>query len=209
MEKKEILKELGEHLPYSVFGVIAGLVLLGIMSFIGILVGGEEQLPVASEELFHVFHPVHMLLSACVTTAMFWKHEKRFVKALVIGVVGSVGICGTSDIFLPFLSGTLLGVKMHLHICILGHPQIILPFLVVGILIGLLIPQVIEKSTQYSHSMHVLISSMASLLYLTSFGFTEWMHHTGTIFIITILSVMIPCCISDIVFPLLLTRKQE
>lgn len=208
-EKKEILKELGEHLPFSIFGVITGLVLLGILSFIGVLVGGEERLPEASKELFHVFHPVHMLLSACVTTAMFWKHEARFVKALIIGVVGSVGICGVSDILLPFLGGSLLGIKMHLHICILEHPGIILPFLMVGLFLGFLIPGVIEKSTQYSHSMHVLVSSMASILYLASFGFTEWMHHTGTIFIITILAVMIPCCLSDIVFPLLLTGREE
>jgi hypothetical protein len=44
---------------------------------------------------------------------------------------------------------------------------------------------------------------MASILYVVSVGLTGWMEHFGMVFFFTILAVLIPCCISDIVFPLL------
>ncbi|MDI6821742.1 MAG: hypothetical protein QMD66_02535 [Actinomycetota bacterium] len=202
-----VLQELGEHLPYSIFSAAMGLLFLGVLSYIGMLLKAEEVLPKASKELFHVFHPVHLLLSAAATTAMFWSHEKRFLKALIIGFLGAVVICGLSDIVLPFLGGSLLGVNMHLHICILEHPGMILPFVLVGIVAGFLAPLAISKSTQYSHAIHVMVSSMASILYLTAFGLMNWMDFIGSVFIIVVLAVMIPCCISDIVFPLLLTEE--
>ena len=206
---KHLVEELEEHLPYSIFSVALGLLFLGLLTYVAILVGAEQVLPVASKELFHVFHPVHLLLSATATTAMFWKHEKKIFKAFIIGFLGAVVVCGISDIIFPFLGGSLLGVKMHLHICILEHPQIIFPFVLVGIGTGFLAPTAIAKSTQYSHAMHVVVSSMASILYLTSFGLTAWMDSIGSILVIIILAVMIPCCLSDIVFPLLLTEKES
>ena len=74
---KYILVELGHHLPYSIFGITVGLIAMGILSFFAILMNAGSLLPVASSELFHVFHPAHVLISAVATTAMFSKHEKR------------------------------------------------------------------------------------------------------------------------------------
>ena len=148
-----------------------------------------------------------MLFSSMATTAMFWRYERRCLKAIVVGFAGAVGICGISDILMPFYSGRLLGVKMHLHICILEHPQIIAPFVAVGILTGLIVPEV-RKSTIFSHSAHILISSMASILYLVSFGLSEWVQVIGMVFVYMILAVIIPCCVSDIIFPLLLTGEE-
>lgn len=206
MKKKNksthIISELLEHLPYSIFGVIIGIVMMGLLTFVAISLNTKHLLPNAAEELFHVFHPIHILLSALVTTAMFWKHERRFLKALLVGLIGSIAICGVSDILLPYLGGKLFGRQMHLHICILEHPNIIIPFAFIGVLFGFLVPSTIEKSTEFSHSMHVLVSSMASILYLISFGITDWIHMIGGIFLITIVAVMLPCCLSDIVFPL-------
>jgi len=96
---------------------------------------------------------------------------------------------------------------MHWHICRVERPQIILTFTAVGILIGLLVPEV-RKSTIFSHSAHILISSMASILYLVSFGLTEWVPVIGMVFVYMILAVIIPCCTSDIIFPLLLTGEE-
>ncbi|MDI6839334.1 MAG: hypothetical protein QMD71_00535 [bacterium] len=206
---KHILIELAEHIPYTIFGVIIGLISMGILTFIVTAIGREELLPEASYDLFHIFHPIHLLLSSTVTTAMFWKHERKIVKAFVIGFIGSVAICGISDIGIPFLSGTLLGVRMRLHICVIEHPQIILPFVILGIAVSYFVPNIVEKSTQYSHGAHVLVSSMASILYLLSFGFTHWIHHIGSVFIIAVVAVMLPCCVSDIVFPLCFTKKLD
>jgi len=202
-----ILEELKAHLPYSIFSVVIGIIILGILTFIA-EVFGSNDISNPSKELFHVFHPAHLLFSAAATTAMFWRYEKRIFKAIIIGFVGSVGICGISDIFIPYISGFLMGVKMHLHVCIIEHPGLIMPFVIAGLFAGFIVPDTTRKSTIFSHTAHILVSSMASIFYLISFGLVEWVHVVGLVFIYTVLAVMIPCCVSDIVFPLLLTRKQ-
>ena len=197
-----ILLELGHHLPYTIFGVSMGLVLMGMLTFLATLMHSEDSLSVASSEMFHVTHASHILFSAVATTAMFWKHEKRILKAIIVGALGSIGICALSDSIFPTIGGRLLGVQMHMHICILEHPGIIIPFAVVGVIAGFLILGAIEKSTQYSHSVHVLFSSISAILYLIGFGLHEWIHQLGGVFIITVIAVMVPCCLSGIVFPL-------
>ncbi|MEW6615836.1 MAG: hypothetical protein AB1401_10270 [Thermodesulfobacteriota bacterium] len=203
---KDMGTELRHHLPFSVFSVAVGITVLGVISYMSALMG-VINFSQASYRLFHIFHPLHMLFSSMATTAMFWRYERKLVKAIVVGFIGAVGICGISDIVMPFYSGRLLGVKMHWHICIVEHSQIILPFVAVGILTGLMVPEV-RRSTIFSHSVHVLISSMASILYLVSFGLSEWVQVIGMVFVFMILAVIIPCCISDIVFPLLLVGEE-
>jgi len=203
-----IFLQLGYHLPYSIFGVTIALLLMGVLTFFTSLLNGEELLPRASEELFHITHASHILLSTVATTAMFWKHEKAIIKATVIGLIGAIGICSLSDIIFPFLGGRLLGMPMEMHICVIEHPEIILPFAVVGLMAGFFVIGAIEKSTQYSHSGHVLVSSIASLLYLLAYGVHDWVHSLGWVFLITVVSVMIPCCVSDIVFPLWCVHKN-
>jgi len=205
---KYIAVELGYHLPYSIFGIAIGLLAMGVLSFLAILMQAEHLLPEASEELFHVFHPAHVLISAVATTAMFWKHEKRVVKAVLVGFAGSITICGISDILLPFIGGLILGSDMHMHICFMEDPGLVFPFAVVGVIAGLLVTKSFEKSTQYSHSAHVFVSSVASILYLLSFGMTDWIHSIGAVFIITIVAVMIPCCASDIAFPIACVHRD-
>lgn len=212
MEKKNvhIWEELRHHLPFSILSVSTGLILVGILTVITEMLGIYEISPY-SEELFHIFHPVHLLFSAIATTAMFWQHERKFLKTVIIGFVGSVGICGISDIIIPYISGFLLGVHMHLHICIVEHPHIIIPFVFLGILMGFLAPGTLEKQEGviFSHSLHVLVSAVASILYLVSFGVTDWIHRIGIILIYMVLAVVIPCCTSDIIFPLLFTSEKK
>ncbi len=197
-----ILVELGHHLPYTIFGVTMGLMLMGILTFFGILLRSEELLPQAAQELFHVSHASHILFSAVATTAMFWKHEKRMLKAMIVGFLGSIGICALSDTIFPTIGGNILGMGMKMHICVIEHPFLIIPFAVVGVIAGFLIPGSIEKSTEYSHSVHVLFSSISAILYLIAFGLNEWIHLLGGVFLVTVMSVMVPCCVSGIVFPL-------
>jgi len=203
-----VLVELGYHLPYSIFGITVGLIATGILSFFAILMRSEHILPMASSELFHVIHPAHILISAVATTAMFWKHEKTILKAACVGFIGSISICAISDIFLPFIGGLSLGSNMNMHICIIENPGSVFPFAIVGVAAGLLVTKSFEKSTQYSHSAHVFLSSAASILYLLGFGLTDWIHSIGAVFIIIIVAVMIPCCASDIVFPLACVHRD-
>lgn len=205
---KKILVELAHHLPYSVFGVSTGIILMGLLTFFVSVMGREIYLSEASGELFHVFHSCHILFSAVATTAMFWKHEKRLVKAILVGFFGSITICGVSDIFFPYIGGMILGSEMHMHICLIEEPGLILPFAFVGVIAGILVTQSLEKSTEYSHSVHVFVSSVASILYLLSYGLTDWTHVLGGVFMVTIFAVMIPCCASDIAFPLVCIHRN-
>lgn len=207
---KLIWKELTHHLPFSILSVVVGLILVGILTFITEIMGTEDA-SVHFEELFHIFHPAHILFSAIATTAMFWQKEKRFLKAIIVGVVGSLGICGISDIFIPYIAGYLLGAHMHLHVCIVEHPQLILPFLALGVIVGFLAPGTLERSegVVFSHTFHVLISAAASIMYLVSFGVTDWAHRIGAVLIYMVLAVVIPCCTSDIIFPLACTGKIQ
>ncbi len=206
---KFILNSLSHHLPFSVLSVVSGLFFAGIMTFLTEIALIEEPSNYF-EELFHIFHPSHILFSALATTAMFWKHEKKFFKAFIIGILGAVVICGISDILIPFISGLLLGVKIELHICIIKHPDLILPFLILGVFMGYVAPETLEKheGVIFSHSLHVFISACSSIFYLISFGMHEWIEKIGAILIYMVIAVLFPCCSSDIVFPLLFVEKK-
>ena len=212
---KEIRQEFFEHLPYTVFSVAAGLVILGFLTYAAMITApgdapgaANPHFVPAARVVFHVFHPLHILFSAVATVAMFWRHERRWLKAVVVGTVGAAGICGLSDIFLPYLAGLLLGAgEMEVHVCIVHHPQVVLPFLAAGVLLGLALPTSTHKSTIFSHAAHVLISSVASIMYLVSFGLTDWTDAVGLVFLFMVVAVIVPCCASDILFPLLLTGK--
>ena len=207
-KSRYVLVELAYHLPYSIFGITVGLIAMGVLTFFAILMDAEGRLALASGELFHVFHPAHVLISAVATTAMYWKHEKRLIKAIFVGLIGSVVICALSDIFFPFVGGLSIGSNMSMHICIIEEPGLVFPFALIGVVAGLLVPQSFEKSTQYSHSAHIFISSAASILYLLGYGLTDWIHALGAVFFIIIIAVMIPCCVSDIVFPLTCVHRN-
>ncbi len=247
-KKTIILKELSDHLPFSIFFTAAGMAVAGLLLYVAVVAGPvrtpaprHEQPPVtatahdensreqhaeghdhlamprnanvtaASSMIFHLFHPIHLLLSALATTAMFWSHERKLLKAVIIGFIGAAGVCGVSDIFMPFLAGKLLGVdNMHLHWCLIEHTQMVLPFIGLGIVCGLLAPGRISQATQFSHSSHIFVSVIASLFYLLSFGVNNWMDENvfPYVFIIVLLCVTIPCCISDIIFPLLSVSCQ-
>ena len=210
---RNIVMELIAHLPFSIFGVMGAILLMGFITYIIDSLGGEVQ-NIQSHHvsvelsLFHVFHAMHVLISSVVTTAMFWKHDTRNVlKAIVIGVVGSVGICILSDILIPYIGGIFLGTEMNFHICLIEEVNLVWPFVIIGVLSGFAVNKAFERSTEYSHSLHVFISSIASMLYLIGFGINDWMSMITGVFFVTLIAVVLPCCLSDIVFPMVCTHK--
>ncbi|MDP3013268.1 MAG: hypothetical protein Q8M92_03435, partial [Candidatus Subteraquimicrobiales bacterium] len=74
---RHIALELREHLPFTIFSVSGGIIILGLLTFLASLFGAKNMAE-PSQDLFHVFHPLHMLFSAAATTAMFWRHESKF-----------------------------------------------------------------------------------------------------------------------------------
>jgi len=205
---KHIFKELKEHIPFTAIGAATGIVIMLVLIFTNILES-------VSEASFEILHPLHVVASALATTAMYRKYgHKKIWAAVLIGYLGSVGIASLSDAIIPFWGGTILGIDIHLHIPFISTE--ITPFFglpawavvngsaLIGIIIGYFIPQ-----TKVPHMGHVLLSTWASMFYFTAFGVAEWLPLLPLIFVFLFISVWLPCCVSDIVFPLLFTGGKE
>ncbi|HOL34695.1 MAG TPA: hypothetical protein PKW86_02325, partial [bacterium] len=52
-------------------------------------------------------------------------------------------------------------------------------------------------------------SSIASILYLIGYGLTDWIDKIGAVLVFMVFAVVIPCCTSDIVFPLIVTGGEK
>ncbi len=196
-----IWHELRHHLPFTVIGVLASLLFLGIIHWFLLPATGRDE-AATHLEFFHFFHFAHIFLSAITTTAIFLWNERHLGKAIAVGYFATLIACGLSDLFLPYLGGLLLGAPMHLHICLLDDPLPVLLSNTSGIAIGAWLGMKRRRISYVSHGSHVFISSFASLFYLVSFGVDNWLTYSAGLFIITILAVVIPCCSSDIVIPL-------
>jgi hypothetical protein len=192
---KHIIHELKEHAPFTLFGAFTGIIIIMLMNFC--------KMPAKTcSIIFYIFHPIHVLLSALVTTAMFKLHKGKLLPAIIIGYVGSIGIATLSDIIFPYLGGVLLGIEMHFHLGFIEKWWLVNPLAILGIFIGLWRP-----TTKIPHSGHVLLSTWASLFYIIAFGTANWINLLFPIFIILFIAVWIPCCVSDIVFPLLFVKE--
>lgn len=202
-----IREELESHIPYSVGSTVAGMLVLGSLSFIVRWFGSGEAMAGVSAVLFHFFHPGHVFFSAATTTAMFWRHERNVIKLLGIVVLGGVIPCVLSDVLIPYLGGRLVGVAMDFHFDFELHPFWMLFVVFLGMGSGAFITGRLEHSTIFSHSLHVFISTMATLFYLVSYGFSDWSNYLLALAFIGILSVIVPCCLGDIVIPHLFTTE--
>jgi len=201
--------ELGRHAPFTLFGAATGIVCM--LAF--------RNLPHhISYRLFYVFHPAHVVLSAIVTASMFKLHAKRarFLFILLIGFFGSVGIATVSDSLIPYAGELLLGMHIHVHphehtsffehahIGFIEGWYIVIPAAIVGVLIAYFKPK-----TKFPHAGHVLLSTWASSFHMImamAGQLSAWkiLGSFGFLF----LAVWLPCCFSDIVFPLLFVRPQ-
>ena len=159
-----------------------------------------------SHTVFHTLHPVHVLLSALVTTAMYMRYKKGKIWAVIlIGWTGSIGIATISDAIIPYLGGTLLQAQMEFHVPFIEEWWINIVALA-GIAIGYW-----RQTTKIPHFGHVLLSTWASLFYILAFGglVSNWVPLLPLIFLILFVAVWIPCCLSDVVYPLLFVGKKR
>jgi hypothetical protein len=193
---KRITHELKEHVPFTALGAASGIVIMVI-----VVLGNVPSH--ISQTAFLVAHPLHVFLSALVTTAMYIRYRKaKFWVAVLIGWTGSIGVATLSDAIIPYLSGTLLDAQMEFHVPFIEEWWI--NFLALaGIAIGYR-----RQITKIPHFGHVLVSTWASLFYFTAFGIADWIHLLPYVFLFLFLSVWIPCCTSDVIYPLLFVRKE-
>ena len=206
---KQILKELKIHAPFTLFGAITGIII--IIFF--------RNLPSRlSYNIFYVLHPIHIVLSALVTASMYELHECKRISSkcirgkcnfwilLIIGYMGSIGIATLSDSIIPYLGEAILKMPNRgIHIGFIEKWWLVNPLAVIGVTIAYFRP-----STKFPHAGHVVLSTWASLFHIIMAigGALHWFGYV-VVFLFLFLAVWIPCCLSDIVFPLLLIKKNK
>jgi len=199
----KIVNELRHHAPFTAFGALTGII------FMLVFRNMERE---TAHRVFYVFHPLHVFLSAVVTTAMYKRYQcdmngKRcglFSLALV-GYVGAIGIATLSDSIIPFVGEILLRLPhAHVHAGFIEEWHIVNPAAILGIVVAYF-----WTSTKFPHAGHVLISTWASLFHMMmAFGADVSAGQYAAAVVFLFISVWIPCCVSDIVFPLFFVKEK-
>lgn len=227
---KHILLELKGHAPFTLLGVILG---IGFMLLFRNASYNTSHILFA---VFHPAHVVLSAMVTAAMFRIH-ALRRKFLTVLLIGYFGSIGIATISDIIIPHIGSRLLGLDIPTHAQIHPHEDdhehaekrqnhdsehneiqketcmhfgfieewyIVNPAAVLGVLIAFFLPR-----TKFPHSAHVLISTWASSSYLlmsirSEITIAAAIGIFGTLFIAT----WLPCCVSDIVFPLLFVRSD-
>jgi hypothetical protein len=192
---REVGRQLAAHAPFTAVGTASGIALVLLLTLL--------RVPAAvSEAAFWILHPAHVLLSAYVTTVMYRSAGRRtWWLLLLVGWAGSVGIATLSDSVIPFLGELLLALpSRHIHVGFVEKWWLVNPLALAGVALAH-----VGKSTRFPHAAHVLLSTWASLFHVTMAAWSplravEYLAVAAFLF----LAVWVPCCTSDIVFPLLL-----
>lgn len=197
------------HLPIAIFSVAISMVVLSFLSYSD--PSGSNT--VGAHRLFHNFHFLHLLFAATGSVLTFRKYSKNLWLGLMVGFLVPAIFCTLSDAILPYFSGELLGVDMVFHWCFVKKIGTVLPFIFAGMLNGWFMSNHDSNRqlfySQGFHFLHIFISAMASILYLVSFGFSNWYKSIGIVFVLLILVVLIPCTLSDIVVPILFAKRKD
>lgn len=209
-------QELMCHFPYAAFSLALGFIVLSLIHLLtGTGYNDSRQLTESYHILFHSFHYLHLIFAVTGTSIMFFRYSKNVIGGILVSLLAPAIFCTLSDVALPALAGNLLGVHMPVHICFTNLPDLInlLPFMIVGLLNGWMIRQHSESSMGFislaSHFVHILISSLAALFYMVSYGFTYWHDMMGILLVFLLIAVVIPCTLSDIVVPMYFARRKK
>ncbi len=194
MEK--IIHELKHHAPFTALATVIAIVLVFVIH--NLL---NQKI---DEELFHVFHFLHIIASAMVTAAIFYKYKNNFVLAFSIGILGAIIIGSISDVVFPYLGWITLNLDIHFHLPLLEETVMVLLFASFGSLLGIFI-----KLTKYPHFIHVFLSVFASLFYIIIFAAIPSLAYLFGAFFVIFIAVIMPCCLSDIVFPFLFLKNKK
>ena len=190
-------KELKAHAPFTVVGALTGVAIMAVFA--------TAEVPRSlSAKLFWGLHPLHVLLSALVTAGMYRLHSQGNLRATIsIGYFGSIGIATLSDCIIPYLGEAILGLpNKGIHFGFIEKWWLVNPLAAIGIAVAYLWPK-----TAFPHAGHVLLSTWASLFHMTmALGKDIGPLTLAIIPVFLFLAVWIPCCTSDIVFPLLFSH---
>jgi hypothetical protein len=197
---KRILRELRDHSPFTLLGACTGIAIMVVF----------QNIPsAAAYKIYYTFHPLHVLLSAMVAASMYRLHtpgKASVLKLLIIGYAGAIGTCTLSDAIIPYLGEALMDLpQRQWHIGFIEEWWLVNPLAFMGILLAMYKP-----TTKLPHSGHILVSTWASLFHIImSLGGSVGLSTYAAILFVLFLAVWLPCCTSDIVFPLLFVKEKK
>jgi len=231
---KYICTQLHHHAPFTVAGALLG---VGFMLLFRLLPLPERTSHLLFD-IFHPGH-VLLSAMATAAMFRLHKKKAHIIVVLIIGYVGSIGIATLSDCVIPYVGEVLLGFhtsahsheqagehqestsetvhkldgnhvhqdghKEGLHFGFIDKWWLVNPLAILGGLIACFRPW-----TKFPHAGHVLLSIWASLSHIlmamgTEVSFAQWMG----VMVFLFLAVWLPCCVSDIVFPLLFVKPGK
>lgn len=231
-EKTRLIgRELKAHSPFTVFGALTGIAFMLIFRGLG-EVGAHTLF-----SIFHPLH-VALSAMVTAALFQLHRKARNLILILVIGYVGSVGIATLSDCIIPYFGESILGAAVPTHAALHEHehehdpaegtvvhehepdgehdhkPKLHLGFIeewwlvnpaaVLGVLIAFFLPK-----TKYPHALHVLVSTWASSSHMLMNTQANWSFGLlAGMFIALFIAVWLPCCVSDIVFPLLFVKAD-
>jgi len=195
-----IINEMKKHFPFTAIGAVIGIVFMYFSYTLSYK---------TAYNIFYILHPLHVLLSALVTASMYEFYKKGKINLLLllfVGYVGSVGIATLSDSLIPYFGEILLDMpNRKIHLGFIEKWWLVNPLALIGITIAYFKP-----STKFPHMGHVLVSTWASVFHIIMaigkpIGFLQY----AMLFTFLFLAVWVPCCMSDIVFPLLFVKDKH
>jgi len=169
----------------------------------------------------------------------FYSKRQRLVYILAVGIVGSIGIGTLSDSLIPYAGEITLGMRISphahgaevadkheeetghthedaedaahesfvhkAHIGFIERWYVVFPAALAGVLMAYFKPK-----TKFPHAGHVLLSTWASSFHvMMAMGANVSLLKIVGSFGFLFLAVWLPCCFSDIVFPLLFVKTGE
>jgi hypothetical protein len=186
--------------------------------------------------VFHPGH-VFLSAIVIASLFQLYSKKVKLIVILLVGVLGSVGVGTLSDSLIPYAGEVVLGMHIdphahgstdvvepedaaghahehegtvedesfaeHAHIGFIEGWYIVIPAALAGVLIAFFKPK-----TTFPHAGHVLLSTWASSFHmLMAMGGNVSVWKMIGSFGFLFLAVWIPCCFSDIVFPLLFVKS--
>jgi hypothetical protein len=190
-------KELRHHLPFTTFAVVAATLAVGLLS--------SRRAGPWEEATFEGLHFFHIFISAVASTAVFWRYTRNVAAGIAVGVGAALLFCTLSDVVLPFVGGQLLRVPPRFEVEVFESPALAGGVGLGGAVLGLVH---LRYLSIYSHSLHVIASSMASLMYLLVQGSRVWFGwaEIPVVLAVLLVAVFVPCCLSDFVMPVACTH---
>lgn len=193
----EIITQLKHHAPFTALGTASGILIM-------LLLLGCSVPRYVSESVFWTLHPAHVLLSAVATASMYRLYSRRnLLGTILVGYIGSIGIATLSDSLIPYAGEYLLQLPHRgVHLGFIEKWWLVNPLAFIGIAVAWFWPQ-----TRLPHAGHVSLSTWASMFHMImAMGAPVGLHTVPLLAVFLFIAVWVPCCTSDIVFPLLWTK---